>query len=144
MIATIIESFSEAQLTRMPTSCECDLRMHLELNTRISSLLRSYPGLSTFDTDLVYESVEKDGTTRKVKIRSPSGDVLESVSQVIVPALQGLVKKAHLETLTDHLEANHLALRSDLDEADLRRYDRLTMNWMRGYAALNGKFNVSL
>lgn len=112
------------------------------LNTRLSAHLRSYPGLTTFDADLIYESTLKDGQTRVVKVKSPSGDVLEGVAQVLLPSLVGLVHDSVLVAVHDHLAASALAQRVTLTEDDLQEYSRLTASWMSGYHALGGVFNV--
>lgn len=112
------------------------------LNTRVSALLRSYPGLTSFDTDLITIGTERDNKTPKIRVKSAVGDVLESLSQVIQVALVGLVDDYFIGAVADHLEANRLAQRMLLSEADLAEYDRLVKSWMQAYAAAGGKFNA--
>jgi hypothetical protein len=77
-----------------------------------------------------------------MKMRSPSGDVLHSVAQIILPALNGLIDDYQLGCIHDHLQSSRLALRISLTEADLAEYTRLTRSWMAGYFLAGGKFNV--
>jgi hypothetical protein len=75
-------------------------------------------------------------------MKSPSGDILDGVTQVILPALNGLASAQHLQTITDHLVANRIAQQVDISDADLAEYTQRTTNWMRGYFVAGGKFNV--
>lgn len=101
-------------------------------------LLHTYPGLASYDCDLVRDSTDREGK-RCIKVKSPSGAVLDSVAQIIVPCLVGLVSEERLSGLVSMLICSELAQQPNLNA---NKYVLHLNKWMETFAEAGGKFNV--